>query len=47
MNEEIEKGEVPLQENILTIGMYGDNIDFYVLKGIIENVLEEAGVSKI
>ena len=46
MNEEIEKGEVPLQENILTIGMYGDNIDFYVLKGIIENVLEEAGVSK-
>lgn len=40
MHGEVEKGEVPLQENILTIGMYGDDVDFYILKGIVENVLE-------
>ena len=45
-NGEIEAGEVPLQENILTIGMYGDDVDFYVLKGIMENVLEAIGVAR-
>lgn len=46
INNEVENGEVPLQENILTIGMYGDDIDFYVLKGIIENVLECINVNR-
>ncbi len=46
VNEEIEKGEVPLQENILTIGMYGKNIDFYVLKGIVENILESTYINR-
>ncbi len=46
MNKEVENGEVPLQENILTIGMYGDDIDFYVLKGILENVLESISVNR-
>ena len=45
INREIEKGEVPLQENILTIGMYGEDSDFYTLKGIIENVLEASNVN--
>ena len=45
INGEVEKGEIPLQENILTIGMYGDNIDFYTLKGLIENVLETSNVN--
>ena len=45
INGQVEKGEVPLQENILTIGMYGDNVDFYILKGIIENILEAANVN--
>lgn len=40
INNEVENGEVPLQENILTIGMYGDDVNFYSLKGIIENILE-------
>lgn len=40
VKQEVENGEVPLQEEILTIGMYGDDVDFYTLKGIIENVLE-------
>ena len=43
---EVERGEIPLQENILTIGMYGDNTDFYTLKGLIENVLEISNVNK-
>lgn len=45
-NGEIEKGEVPLEEKILTVGAYGKEIDFYVLKGIVENVLETAGVAR-
>ena len=44
INKEIEKGEVPLQEEILTIGMYGDQIDFYILKGLIENILEAINI---
>ena len=46
INGEVEKGEVHLQENILTIGMYGDNIDFYILKGIVENVLEATYINR-
>ena len=45
-NGEVEKGEVPLQENILTIGMYGKNIDFYILKGLIENILEVSNINR-
>ena len=46
MHGEVEKGEVPLQENILTIGMYGDDVDFYILKGIVENVLEATYINR-
>ena len=46
INNEVENGEVPLQENILTIGMYGDNIDFYTVKGLIENVLETSSITR-
>lgn len=46
INNEIEQGEVPLQENILTIGMYGDDTDFYTLKGLIENVLQAASINR-
>ena len=45
-NHQVEDGEVPIQEDILTMGMYGDDINFYVLKGIIENVLESISVSR-
>lgn len=45
-NEAIQKGELPLESNILTIGMYSENEDFYTLKGIVENVIEVAGVAK-
>lgn len=46
INGAIEKGEVPLEEKVLTIAMYGNNIDFYGLKGIIENVLEATNVNR-
>jgi len=46
INQEVENGEVPLQEDILTIGMYGEEIDFYSLKGIIENILEAISVNR-
>ena len=43
--QEVQNGEVPLQEEILTIGMYGEDVDFYILKGIIENILEAIHVN--
>ncbi len=46
INNEVQKGEIPLQENILTIGMYGDDIDFYSLKGLIENILETSNINR-
>ncbi len=46
LNNKVENGEVPLQENILTIGMYGEDTDFYTLKGLIENVLEYTNVNR-
>lgn len=42
--QEIQEGEVPLQEEILTVGMYGEDVDFYTLKGILENILEAIGI---
>lgn len=45
-NNQVENGEVPLQENILTIGVYGEDSDFYTLKGLVENILEVANVNR-
>lgn len=42
----IEQGEVPEEDSIITIGMYGKNADFYVLKGIVENIMETVGVAR-
>ena len=41
----IENGNVPLEEKIVTIGMYGKNVDFFKLKGIIENLLQAINVN--
>jgi len=46
INNEVENGEVPLEENILTVGMYGEDVDFYIVKGILENVLEVVGINR-
>ncbi|MBE6693325.1 MAG: phenylalanine--tRNA ligase subunit beta [Ruminococcaceae bacterium] len=37
---------LPLEKKVLTVGMYG-NVDFYDLKGVVENVLELAGVAGV
>ena len=41
--DSIKNGELPSESNILTIGMYSDEEDFYTLKGLIENILQIAG----
>lgn len=46
VKQEVQKGEVPLQEEILTVGMYGEDVDFYTLKGMIENILEAISVNR-
>ena len=46
INGNVEKGEVPQEEKILTIGMYGENMDFYTLKGLMENILEQINVNR-
>ena len=46
VNNKIEKEELPEEDIVLTIGMYGDNIDFFRLKGIVENVLEISELNK-
>ena len=40
-----DETELPNENKILTIGMYG-NCDFFDLKGIVENLLEELGIKK-
>ncbi len=46
-NNAIENGNLPEESNILTIGMYGQKENFYTLKGLVENVLELAGIPKL
>ena len=41
-----DETELPIEKNILTIGMYG-NCDYLDLKGIVENALENLGLSKV
>lgn len=44
LNNQIEQGQNPTEEFVVTIGLYGKNIDFYVLKGLVETVMSEASV---
>ncbi len=44
VNDQIEKGEVPEEDMIITIGMYGEKIDFYILKGLVEKILSVSSV---
>ncbi len=36
---------LPAENKVITLGMYGDE-DFYSIKGVIENILEAAGIKK-
>lgn len=42
----IEAGEIPEEEMIVTLGAYGENMDFYVLKGLVETVLKVSSVQR-
>lgn len=46
IDEKILKGEVPEENMIVTIGAYGENVDFYVLKGLVETVLKVSSVQR-
>lgn len=40
-----DENELPLEKNILTIGIYGE-VDYFNLKGLVENLLDALGISK-
>ena len=40
-----EGEKLPVEKNVLTIGIYGD-CDFYHLKGVVENVIDSIGIKK-
>lgn len=44
LDGQIEKGNVPQEDTLVTIGMYGENIDFYILKGLVEKILTVSSV---
>ncbi len=44
VNGQISEGKNPTEEMLVTIGCYGDNIDFYVLKGLVETVFKVSSV---
>lgn len=45
-NKRIENNELPIEETILSLASYGEQLDFYTIKGIVENVLETANVKR-
>ncbi len=38
---------LPIERDVLTLGMYGDNVDFFVLKGIVESLAEALHIGKL
>lgn len=44
VEHQIESGNVPQEDVMVTIGMYGENVDFYILKGLVEKILSISSV---
>lgn len=42
----IEKNELPVETEQIAFAVYGTNADFYIVKGIIENILEISNISR-
>ena len=42
----MEKGEIPTEVDQIAFAMYGENVDFYVVKGVIENILEVSNIAR-
>lgn len=40
-----EKEELPLERHKAMLGMYGEGVDYYTLKGVVETLLEKLGIS--
>ncbi|MGL4990722.1 MAG: phenylalanine--tRNA ligase subunit beta [Sarcina sp.] len=40
-----DENELPEERNMLTLGLYGD-VDYFDLKGVVENLLESLGITK-
>ncbi|MFZ5967985.1 MAG: phenylalanine--tRNA ligase subunit beta [Bacillota bacterium] len=38
------KNELPIEKKMLTLGMYGEDVDFYALKGIVDGLLRKMGI---
>ncbi len=38
---------LPDEKKIMTLGIYGDGEDFYTIKGVVENVLDAAGIKGV
>ncbi len=43
----VEGQDLPNEPDRLTLGMYGGNVDFYDLKGIVETALAEMGITDV
>ncbi len=39
-----EQGKLPIERNVVMLGAYGKNCDFFTVKGIVENLLAKVGV---
>ena len=39
-----QESGLPIETNHLSVGMYGSSVDFFVLKGVIENILNTVGL---
>ena len=46
INNSIEQNKLPEEQKVLTIGMYGEQVDFYILKGYVENILNLTNIKK-
>jgi len=45
-NANIEKDELPLETEKIAFAVYGNNADFYIIKGLVENILEVSNISR-
>lgn len=42
----MQKGEIPTEVDQIAFALYGDEADFYIVKGIIENILEASNIAR-
>lgn len=45
-NGNIENNELPVEREQISFALYGENADFYIVKGIIENILEVSNIAR-